>query len=728
MKHLLLAILLVLVAGPASAADLVAGPDQSFLWNQFNSLVVVDSFALATSDFGLAVLKLDSVHGYFDGVNQLPLSNQAVDVKVSGRLATVKTSAGLAYFIDLSQLPDLSLIGETDIGTTVFDAALVGNDLYLACGFDGLRRYRLGSGNQMEFVDSCLTPVHCVQIEFQPPYLVVLDDYNGILRYIPSPSGPGETESIILVPRRVASFIMVADTVFMPVVSDELVYRAAFADGGRFLDSTYLSIVPDRVFAATGFMSAISAEDNLLETVSTSSGTSVITKLDPQFLVVPAGDTYYYQGSPHLALVSRSRTLISFDLPSIWYNTQPFQAYTHPGPVMALAWHSGSLATGGGSNPLELYELDSQLRPVFNNAFFAPSSVDALVDGGDVLYAHFTGSGQVRALRFIGDSVTTVSTLTSASIMNGGMKYYEKPVDDTTSLLLLIGRNFVTVAAVGDSRHFRQVAKVDFSADVEDAIVLDPFLLVSTVDRQLNAYRIFPSGVVYWWSIATKDPLKHMVNTGPRHFPDGGWQTGIVLGFDGNQMYEISANLTDPPVICRLGSLPGEVINTAVTPDAIYAVGPLGVVILDIRWPVPRVDEFGGYGGSMVAFGDSVLAISDGTAVHLYSYRNGTLTPVENNDTLLVSANYLRPNYPNPFNPRTRIDFYVPQSGQVEIVVYDLLGRRVTSLVDAVLTEGPHSVEWDGTDRTGGRVASGVYFYRMKTGQVTESRKMVLLK
>jgi flagellar hook assembly protein FlgD len=91
-------------------------------------------------------------------------------------------------------------------------------------------------------------------------------------------------------------------------------------------------------------------------------------------------------------------------------------------------------------------------------------------------------------------------------------------------------------------------------------------------------------------------------------------------------------------------------------------------------------------------------------------------------------VSFLRPNYPNPFNPRTRIDFMVPEAGKVEIAVFDILGRRVTTLIESELTAGPHSVEWSGTDHSGNRVASGIYFYRMTTVRTTETRKMVLLK
>ncbi len=86
-------------------------------------------------------------------------------------------------------------------------------------------------------------------------------------------------------------------------------------------------------------------------------------------------------------------------------------------------------------------------------------------------------------------------------------------------------------------------------------------------------------------------------------------------------------------------------------------------------------------------------------------------------------------NYPNPFNPGTRIDFQVPEQSHVRVTVFDVLGRPVRTLVDGDLPASggtPYFVLWDGTDRTGRNVASGVYFYRMEaTGASGASTRMV---
>jgi hypothetical protein len=88
-------------------------------------------------------------------------------------------------------------------------------------------------------------------------------------------------------------------------------------------------------------------------------------------------------------------------------------------------------------------------------------------------------------------------------------------------------------------------------------------------------------------------------------------------------------------------------------------------------------------------------------------------------------------NYPNPFNPTTKIKFAIPLSplsergvgGFVTLKIYDLLGREVTSLVNQQLKPGTYEVEWDAT-----KYSSGVYIYKLTSGNFTESKKMVLVK
>jgi hypothetical protein len=86
------------------------------------------------------------------------------------------------------------------------------------------------------------------------------------------------------------------------------------------------------------------------------------------------------------------------------------------------------------------------------------------------------------------------------------------------------------------------------------------------------------------------------------------------------------------------------------------------------------------------------------------------------------------PNYPNPFNPVTTINFELPQAGQVTIEVYDILGRRTTTLVDEFYAPGAHTVTWDGRDINRNEVSSGVYYIRLQANHFTAVNKALFLK
>ncbi|MCD4650296.1 MAG: T9SS type A sorting domain-containing protein [Candidatus Cloacimonetes bacterium] len=85
-------------------------------------------------------------------------------------------------------------------------------------------------------------------------------------------------------------------------------------------------------------------------------------------------------------------------------------------------------------------------------------------------------------------------------------------------------------------------------------------------------------------------------------------------------------------------------------------------------------------------------------------------------------------NYPNPFNPETYINFALKKAGHVLIDIYNAKGQHVSTLINADMEAGSHSVVWDGKNESGRSVKSGVYFYRMKSGRYTSTKKMILLK
>lgn len=88
----------------------------------------------------------------------------------------------------------------------------------------------------------------------------------------------------------------------------------------------------------------------------------------------------------------------------------------------------------------------------------------------------------------------------------------------------------------------------------------------------------------------------------------------------------------------------------------------------------------------------------------------------------------LEANYPNPFNPSTTIKYSLSATSNVKLVVYDVLGREVRTLVNGNMPAGSQSVQWDGRDAKGNTVGSGVYFYKLTAGSFVSTKKMMMLK
>jgi len=114
-------------------------------------------------------------------------------------------------------------------------------------------------------------------------------------------------------------------------------------------------------------------------------------------------------------------------------------------------------------------------------------------------------------------------------------------------------------------------------------------------------------------------------------------------------------------------------------------------------------------------------------AANVGAIQYGKFLNIENNN---YSPNLflLHQNYPNPFNPETTIQFELPQNTHVRLEIYNLLGQRVTTLLDKHKPAGHHTLKWDGKDQMGNDVASGIYFYKLVAGDFCQIKKMVLTR
>jgi hypothetical protein len=119
---------------------------------------------------------------------------------------------------------------------------------------------------------------------------------------------------------------------------------------------------------------------------------------------------------------------------------------------------------------------------------------------------------------------------------------------------------------------------------------------------------------------------------------------------------------------------------------------------------------------------------SPGAVIDTFTISGSDNTTAVNQTTNPMPIEFAITNYPNPFNPSTRISYIVPQRGLVRIAIHDMLGRTVVTLVDGVKEKGNYAIDWFAEDDQGRALSSGVYIARIQSGTIVKSTKMMLLR
>jgi len=162
-------------------------------------------------------------------------------------------------------------------------------------------------------------------------------------------------------------------------------------------------------------------------------------------------------------------------------------------------------------------------------------------------------------------------------------------------------------------------------------------------------------------------------------------------------------------------------------PD-IYAASTANNTIANYFYHVPSTWEKYIY-FSVVAIDNSVKACSAPATIY-YSPEDFTGIDEANHTMTQVSTTKyrLQHNYPNPFNSETTIHFDIPNSEQVEISIFDVVGKKICTLINETLPSGSHTLSWSGKNDKYITVPSGLYILRMQAGQFEKTQKLLLCK
>ncbi|MFC1481361.1 T9SS type A sorting domain-containing protein [Candidatus Neomarinimicrobiota bacterium] len=155
----------------------------------------------------------------------------------------------------------------------------------------------------------------------------------------------------------------------------------------------------------------------------------------------------------------------------------------------------------------------------------------------------------------------------------------------------------------------------------------------------------------------------------------------------------------------------------------------------DEVWTVHIGGEYNEFGFDLKEVSDGEYLVAGGYLTdwetgdfNLYLLRLGTAVVAVEEKSAVPTRYALHPAYPNPFNPSTIVRFDLPVSGEISLMLYDLLGREVAELASGVHAAGTHQLGWDGRSTNGFGLPSGIYIARLTTPEYSKSIKMVLLK
>jgi hypothetical protein len=133
---------------------------------------------------------------------------------------------------------------------------------------------------------------------------------------------------------------------------------------------------------------------------------------------------------------------------------------------------------------------------------------------------------------------------------------------------------------------------------------------------------------------------------------------------------------------------------------------------------IPSIIEYYNTAGDMGA-----IWVGGPSPYKLYFDGYNLTTRISNNQTTVPGNYSLSQNYPNPFNPVTKIDFSIPKNGTVTLKIYDLLGKEVVTLINKEMNSGSYTVNFDAS-----KLSSGTYFYKLTSGNFSETKKMLMIK
>lgn len=380
------------------------------------------------------------------------------------------------------------------------------------------------------------------------------------------------------------------------------------------------------------------------------------------------------------------------------------------------------------------FRVDTPTPPVAD--FVADPTIAAV---GDTIHFSNQSSGGVIGYEWdFGDLATSTETSPNHVYAASGtydvrLVAFGNAVNDTmTSTVTIIGDHPLVTAAAdvpNDQGGRLQVTFTRSTADTDTLVLPEKAAEIYTVERLDGLdWTTVGSAAAYGQTQYTVEvaTLADGVETTFRviaAMDEGDYASAEFVG--------ISTDDLVPGIPLIAGSTGGSVLNWEAptdTPDLKYYKvyeSTAGELDGNQQWLTDTVDTQFDYSAASLQFLlITAVDFSGNEGEPAVFNRAGTGLPSLGDVTTLTVTR----NHPNPFNPTTVIDYGLPRSGHVRVQIFDIAGRRVTTLADESQTAGWHQAIWHGEDASGAKVASGTYFCRIESGGEVQTQRMALIK
>ncbi len=275
-------------------------------------------------------------------------------------------------------------------------------------------------------------------------------------------------------------------------------------------------------------------------------------------------------------------------------------------------------------------------------------------------------------------------------------------------------RNSTRLPAAGPANPYRLPVYPGREIKYDDGTAEEFFVVGQTYDDNRFAVRLAPSAYP-----AQINALRVLVN-----------DTAEVLLSIYSDSLGLPGKLLAGPHSAQSGS-PGEKWIHFVLPEGSQPVMASGNFFAVLQWPSTSPETPGIGADRSIVDGRSFFHTQSGGwknwLFNDWMIRAAFISPAKPK-AALPERFALGQNFPNPFNPFTEIRFRLATSAQAELAVYNVVGQKVKTLARGIFPAGERSIIWDGKDEGGTPLPSGVYFYRLLSGKLAETRKMVLIK